>query len=231
MRFENPLQRGTLLRRYKRFLADIRTESGSRITSHCPNTGAMLGCSQPGSTVYFSRSDSESRKYPHTLELVESENRHLVCVNTSVANKVIGEALSARKIEPLSEYQEWQPEIGIPDSNGRFDFGIDLEVYVEVKSVTFLSKAHGRFPDAKSDRATKHVRALQRRIQAGQRGVLLFCVPHTGIEQVGIARDIDPTYYESVACAVEQGMEVLAFRCSVSPESVAVDYQIPFTLD
>lgn len=231
MLFEKPLQQGTLLRRYKRFLADVRLESGRRITMHCPNTGAMLGCSQPGSTVYFSQSHRETRKYPHTLELVESGNGHLVCVNTSVANKVVGEALSDCCIDSLKEYKRWQPEIGIPDENGRFDFGVDAEAYIEVKSVTYLSQNRGLFPDAKSDRATKHVHALRRRVAAGLRGVLFFCVPHTGIECVGIAKDIDPTYFDSVTRGVAEGLEVLAYRCSVSTEAVSVDYQIPFTLD
>ena len=231
MLFKKSLQQGTLLRRYKRFLADVRLESGRRITMHCPNTGAMLGCSQPGSTVYYSQSSSKTRKYPHTLELVETEVGDLVCVNTSVANKVVGEALGDCSIDSLKEYKRWQPEIGIPDENGRFDFGVDAEVYVEVKSVTYLSENRGLFPDAKSDRATKHVQALRRQVAAGLRGVLFFCVPHTGIECVGIAKDIDPTYFDSVTRGVAEGLEVLAYRCSVSCEAVSVDYQIPFTLD
>ena len=231
MLFEKPLQQGTLLRRYKRFLADVRLESGRRITMHCPNTGAMLGCSQPGSTVYYSQSGRETRKYPHTLELVESGDGQLVCVNTSVANKVVGEALRDCSIDSLKKYKRWQPEIRIPDENGRFDFGVDAEVYVEVKSVTYLHGNRGLFPDAKSDRATKHVHALGRQVATGLRGVLFFCVPHTGIEHVGIAKDIDPVYFDSVTKGVAEGMEVLAYRCSVSSEGVSLDYQIPFTLD
>ena len=231
MQFEKPLQQGKLLRRYKRFLADVRLESGRRITMHCPNTGAMLGCSQPGSTVYYSQSSNETRKYSHTLELVESEEGHLVCVNTSVANKVVCEALSDCKIESLKEYKHWQPEIGIPDERGRFDFGIDSEAYVEVKSVTYLRGNRGLFPDAKSDRANKHVQALRRQVAEGHRAVLFFCVPHTAIDHVSIAKDIDPAYFDSVTDGLAEGVEVLAYRCSVSPTSVAIDYQIPFTLD
>ena len=219
------------MRRYKRFLADVRLENGQRITMHCANTGAMLGCSTPGSVVYYSTSKNLNRKYPQTLEYVQSEQDHLVCVNTAIANKVVGEALNGDDIAEVQGLGEWQSEIRIPDEAGRFDFGIPSKVYIEVKSVTYLNDKRGLFPDATSARATKHVKALVRRIKAGGRGILLFCVPHTGIERTSIAKQLDPTYYEAVREALDDGLEVLAYRCQLTLDEVKIDYAIPFTLD
>ena len=231
MNFPERLKSGTLLRRYKRFLADVRTEQGDVRTMHCPNTGAMLGCSEPGSKVYFSTSANQARKYPHTLELVQTEHNHWVGVNPTFANKIVGEALGRRAIETLKDFETWRAEIAIPDEAGRFDFGIESQIYMEIKSVTYLHQGMGLFPDAKSSRATKHVHALLRQIAAGVRGVLFFCVPHTGVKQVSIADQIDPIYFQAVKQAMQQGLEVLAYRCAVNPVGITLTDQVPFTLD
>ena len=231
MKFESTLASGTLLRRYKRFLTDVRTADGQRRTMHCPNTGAMLGCSNPGATVYFSSSANTKRKYPETLELVETTGGQLICVNTNIANKVVGEALAEQRIAEVHPFNDWRAEIKIPDESGRFDFGVDDAIYIEVKSVTYAQERRGLFPDARSERATKHVRALARRVEAGQRGVLLFCVLHQGVQQAGIAKEIDPTYFDAVRNALESGVEVLAYYCQITTEAVEMDYRIPFTLD
>src|SRR4051812_9161 len=198
MDFRPALESGILLRRYKRFLADIVAEDGETLTIHCPNTGAMTGCDAPGSRIWFSRSANTARKYPHTLELVESHG-DLVGVNSARANAVVGEALEARRIPELDGVS-LKREADPPDDTAvRFDFRIDFAnrdaCFVEVKSVT-LSKGNGlgAFPEAKSARALRHVEALTRVRASGYGAVLLFCVHHNGIERVMPADTIDPDY-------------------------------------
>ena len=148
---------GTLVKRYKRFLADVVTASGETITVHCPNTGAMTGCIDPESRVYYSESDNLKRKYPCTLEFVETP-AGLVSVNTGRANTLVGEALAHGRIQPLTEYLDIKAEAKIPDGGGRFDFlardPAGNAAYIEVKSVTLLQAGgRGEFPDAVSARA------------------------------------------------------------------------------
>ncbi|MCY4128427.1 MAG: DNA/RNA nuclease SfsA [Gammaproteobacteria bacterium] len=226
MRFEPAFQQATMLRRYKRFLVDVSLADGTRETMHCANTGAMSACVYPGFPVYFSISDNPKRKLRGSLELVQTPDGHLVCVNTSQANRIVKEALATGFIEELAEY-EFRSEVKIPDEPGRFDFGND-DVYVEVKNVTYLRGDLGVFPDAKSDRATKHVNALRRCVLRGKRAVLFFCVAHTGIDKVAIADDIDPLYDAAVRDAMAAGVEILAYRCQVTPKTLALDGSVPF---
>ena len=226
MPFDPPLLPCTLLRRYKRFLADVRFPDGQEITVHCPNTGAMLGCSAPDSPAWVSLSDNKARKYAHTLEIVRTQLGD-VGVNTGRANRLVEEALEAGTLQALSGYESVRREAAIPDEKGRFDFELarpgDAGCFVEVKSMT-LGRENGRgaFPDAVSERAARHVRALARQVQAGRRAVLLFCVQHTGIEVATLAEDIDPGYAEAVRKAVDEGVEVLAYGCEVDPAGIAI---------
>ncbi len=226
MKFEPALQQATMLRRYKRFLVDVRLLDGAHDTLHCANTGAMSACVYPGLPIYYSISDNPKRKLRGSLELVQTPEDYLVCVNTNQANRIIKEALVARTIDELQE-GDFKSEVKIPDESGRFDFG-NGEVFVEVKNVTYLRGGMGVFPDAKSARATKHVNALRRCVKRGKRGVLLFCVPHTGIDKVAIADDIDPTYDAAVRDALSAGVEVLAYRCEVTPTKLLLDRSVPF---
>lgn len=225
---------GTLVRRYKRFLADVVTAKGDTITVHCPNTGAMTGCIDPDSTVYYSQSDNPKRKYPCTLEFVETP-AGLVSVNTGRANTLVGEALAQGRIQPLSDFLDIKAEAKIPDGGGRFDFlafnPAGNAAYVEVKSVTLLRQAgRGEFPDAVSERALKHVVALQRMVASGHRGVLIFCAQHCGIESVSPAAAIDPNYARGLAEAAEAGVEVYALACKTDLETMSIDRQINFHL-
>ena len=226
VQFEPPLRRATMLRRYKRFLADVRLLDGSRETLHCANTGAMTGCVFEGLPVYFSVSDNPKRKLRGSLELVQTPDDHLVCVNTSLANRITKEALATHALRELPP-GDYRAEVAIPDEKGRFDFGIE-DTFIEVKSVTYLRDGVGVFPDARSERATKHVNALRRCVERGERGVLLFCVPHSGIEQVAIADDIDPAYADAVQIAEAAGVEILAYRCEVTPKSLVLARPVPF---
>ena len=258
MKFEPPLLPGVLMRRYKRFLADVEVAGQGVVTMHCANTGAMLGCDTPGSRVWFSTSPRPQRKYAHTLEIVETAAGNRICVNTARANAIVAEALIARRIPELVA-ERIRREVRIPEPSageregsplarkepsaaslvagaprrrlihGRFDFGLygadtDQEpgTYVEVKSVTLARGCLGAFPDAVSERARRHVEALGRCVAMGYRGVLLYCVPHTGIRSVTPADDIDPQYGSALRRAADVGVEVIAYGCTVSPREIAL---------
>lgn len=222
---------GRLLRRYKRFLADVCDGQGRLLTIHCPNTGAMTGCAEPDSRAWFSSSDNPKRKYSHTLEFVETAHG-LVSVNTGRANKLVHEALSAAVLPSVQGIQNIQPEVPIPEGDGRFDFKVDTHtgpVWIEVKSVTLhMGDGVGAFPDATSARAAKHVEALQRRVASGERGMLVFCAQHCGVERVTLAREIDPHYAQVVEGALETGLEVVALGCSSNLDCMQADRIIPF---
>jgi len=225
------LSEGVLVCRYKRFLADIETNE-STFTAHCPNTGAMTGCAEPGSRVGYSLSENPKRKYPATLEVVEVAPNILVGVNPGFANAIVEEGIMENKIESLSGYQNIKREAAIPSGSGRFDFCLTSEkdtCYVEVKSVTLAAgDGLGLFPDAVSTRAAKHVRELVKCVERGERGVLLFCVQHSSVTKVATADEIDPSYGEEVRKAVSLGVEVIAYSCDISFDGITLDRQLPF---
>jgi sugar fermentation stimulation protein A len=233
MDFEIPLRVGRLVRRYKRFLADIVDDTGQPSTIHCPNPGAMSGCADPGSRVWYSQSCNANRKYARTLEIVETSCRELVGVNPGRANAIVAEAIAAAHIDGLNGMVV-QREAPIPGERGRFDFRLDrgtARCYVEVKSVTLArGNGLGAFPDTKSDRARRHVMLLQRMCNAGHRAVLLFCVQHTGVSRVTVADDIDPEYGVAVRAAHRAGVEVIAYRANVSPQNLTLAGPTPVCL-
>ena len=233
MILDPPLAVGTLVRRYKRFLADLTTADGP-LTVHCPNTGAMLGCAEPDSEAWFSTSDNPKRKYPHTLEVVVSANGR-VGVNTARANQLVAEALSTGELAPFADVTLVRAEAAIPDESGRFDFlleaGDGTPCWLEVKNMTLCDESgRGSFPDAVSDRAVKHVNALQRRVQAGERAVLLFCVQHTGVQRATLADEIHPAYGVAVRQAADSGVEVRAFGCRIEQGEISIDAELPVDL-
>jgi sugar fermentation stimulation protein A len=239
VQFSSSLCRGRLLRRYKRFLADVIYQDNP-LTLHCPNTGKMTGCAEPGWAVYFSTSDNPKRKYAHTWELVENHHGDFICVNTARANQVVAEALELQRIPQLAQYADIKAEVRYGNEGSRIDFllsgGDEPDCYVEVKSVTLLEEREGEragqgyFPDTKSDRAQKHVRELIHCVNSGQRAVLLFCVLHTGIERVSPASHLDPAYGALVAEAVTAGVECLAWRAEISPEGMTLVQALPFEI-
>ena len=205
-----------LIRRYKRFLADVRTPADKSMTIHCANTGAMLGCADPGSAIWYSTSDNPRRKYRHSLELVRDASGHLIGVNTARANGLVAEAIAAGLLD-FPAGATVRREVSIPGETGRFDLAID-NAFVEVKSVTLKLADSGAFPDAVSERATRHVAALARLARQGRRTMLVFCVLHAGIDAVRPADEIDPVYGEALRRAAADGVEVAALRCALSPE-------------
>ena len=233
MIFAPPLAPGRLVRRYKRFLADVEMSDGAVRTVHCPNTGAMTGCSRPGSAVWLWDSANARRKYRHTLEIVAAD-RHLVCVNTARANQLVEEALLGGSIPLLAGYRNYRREPRLPGGRSRFDFLLSdparRDCHVEVKSLTLgLGRGYGAFPDAVSARALKHVDELIRcRREGGSRAVLLFCVMHTGVRIATTADDVHPAYGERVREAMDAGVEVRAWGCSISTAGISLATELPF---
>lgn len=234
MIIDPPMEKGRLVRRYKRFLADVETASGDSLTLHCPNTGAMTGAQEPGSEVWYSRSDNPKRKYPHTLEVVVSANGR-VGVNTGRANQLVGEGLRDSALEPFRGMNMVKAEAAIPDESGRFDFLLEdasgRPCWLEVKNMTLCDAAgRGSFPDAVSERAVKHVQALLRRVQAAERAALVFCVQHSGVNRATLADEIHPAYGDAVRSAAAAGVEVYAFGVRLTPGEICIDQPLPVDL-
>ena len=234
MKFDPPLEQGTLRRRYKRFLADLDTGTGDPLTVHCPNTGAMLGCAEPGSPAWYSTSANPKRKYPNTLEVVVSRNGR-VGVNTARANQLVAEALNAGRLSPFEDLRLVRAEAAIPDESGRFDFLLEDEggapCWIEVKNMTLCDDTgRGSFPDAVSDRAVKHVIALARRVTAGERAALVFCAQHTGVLRATLADEIHPGYGAAVRAAAEAGVEIHAFGCRIGLDEIRIESALPVDL-
>jgi sugar fermentation stimulation protein A len=227
---------GRLVRRYKRFLADVELDSGEVITAHCPNTGSMLNCSDPGSRVWLYDSRNPKRKLRYTWELVEVAGRHLACINTQRANQLVKEAVEHDRIEELAGYERLLTEQKYGQENSRIDLLLQgdgvPDCYVEIKNLTLLQDdaGCGVFPDAVTTRGRKHLRELMEIAQGGERAVLFFHVAHTGIQQVAPAWGIDPEYSATLARAVGNGVEVIAYRTAVSPEQIAVAERVEFDL-
>jgi sugar fermentation stimulation protein A len=233
MHFDS-LQEGVLLRRYKRFLADVELPHGEVITAHCPNTGAMTGCAEPGSRVWLSVSESKTRKYPHTWELVDT-GTGMACVHSAMANKVVREAFDAGLVPGFDDYPDIRSEVKYGEGS-RIDLllsGDGGRVFLEVKSVTLrLEGGIGVFPDAVSDRGRKHLEELGRISgEEDTRAVLFFCVFHTGIDHVSAAGDIDPKYRAALIDAQDAGVEVLAWRARVEPTGIELADPLPFSVD
>ncbi|MCU9951335.1 DNA/RNA nuclease SfsA [Pseudomonas sp. PDM13] len=235
MKFEPPLEQGRLLRRYKRFLADIETLDGELLTIHCPNTGSMLNCMSEGCRVWFSRSNDPKRKLPGTWEITETPQGRLACVNTARANALVEEALRADLIPELAGFTALKREVAYGVENSRADFRLDYptgEVFVEVKSVTlgFDGTAVGAFPDAVTVRGSKHLRELAALARQGMRAVQFYCVNLSGIEAVRAAEEIDPAYAAALADAKTAGVEVLAYGAEVSPEGLVLQRRLQVLL-
>jgi sugar fermentation stimulation protein A len=236
MRFHPPLEEGRLLRRYKRFLADIETVNGELLTIHCPNTGSMFNCMVEGGQVWFSRSNDPKRKLPGTWEISETPQGRLACVNTARANGLIEEALRAGLITELNGFTGLKREVAYGQENSRIDFRLDYPdgpAFVEVKSVTlgFDGSSIAAFPDAVTARGAKHLRELACLARDGIRAVQLYCVNLTGIETVRPAEEIDPGYAAALREAVACGVEVLAYGVRLTAEEVCVDRRLEVILN
>lgn len=233
MKFINGLVKGSLIKRYKRFLADIVLEDGTEITAHCANTGAMTGCQPDKAPVWLSLSDNDKRKYPYSWELVELDGA-MASINTSLTNRVAEEAITSGKITELSGYERCLREVTYGEERSRIDLLLEnseQKCFVEVKHVTLkLEQGVGAFPDAVTKRGQKHLRELINQVNAGHRAVMLFIIMRTDVQLLRPADEIDPVYGELLRQAVKEGVEVLAYGTRISPDEISVTEAAPVNL-
>ena len=230
MIFTTPLVTGTLVQRYKRFLADIVLDDGNAITSSVPNTGSMLGLTDPGIKVWLSYSHDLKRKYPHTLQLVEASGQ-IIGINTGLPNRIAEEAILAGMLPTLSGYSELRREqrYGL---NSRIDILLHdpsrPNAYVEVKNVHF-SRTPGlaEFPDSPTARGAKHLDELGNMVETGHRGVMLYVIQRGDCERLKICGDLDPVYAAAFERAMRRGVEAYAVKCHITPEGIAAISTIP----
>ncbi len=227
MLFNQPLKPAKLLRRYKRFLADVELPDSRQLTVHCPNTGSMLGCNEPGLPVMISRSDNPKRKYPHTLEMVKVGGGW-VGINTSLTNKLVREALENALFPELGPFDHIKAEV--KTGNSRLDFllsnGNEL-TYLEVKNCTLARNGIAMFPDAVTARGTKHLQELLRLHEEGHRAALVFCVQLQNVTHFSPAEDIDPLYAKTLVEVTGKGVMVLACQAEVTPTGIVVNRRLP----
>ncbi|MFM2640546.1 DNA/RNA nuclease SfsA [Vibrio chagasii] len=238
MQFNPPLESATLIKRYKRFLTDIKLPDGSERTIHCANTGAMTGCATPGNTVWYSTSDNAKRKYPNSWEISETDKGHRICVNTARANQLAVEAIENKTIVELLGYNALRTEVKYGSENSRIDILLEDNekppCYIEVKSVTLLdeqetpTEGQGFFPDAVTTRGQKHLRELTEMVESGNRAVLLFTVLHSGIEKVSAAHHIDAKYSLLLKQAQDAGVEVLCYKAELSSTQIQLKQSVEF---
>lgn len=232
MEFEPALQPATLIKRYKRFLADVTLPSGEEITIHCANTGAMTGCATPGDTIWYSTSNNTKRKYPYSWELTQTAHGHFICINTLRANQLVAQALTEKHIPELSEYGVIKPEVKYGTENSRIDFFLTQnglpDCFIEVKSVTLLENNQGFFPDAVTLRGQKHLRELMHIAKEGKRAILLFVALHTGIHVASAAAHIDKQYAQLLEETRQSGVEVLCYQADITVQQMALSKQIHF---
>ena len=234
MKYASPLVRGRLIKRYKRFLADVKLDDGTTITCTCPNTGSMLGLTEPGSILWLSESDSPTRKYRHTWEMIENDagaGPTLVGINTHLPNKLVTEAIEAGKISPLKGYQSLKREQKY-GANSRIDILLDDDdrgrAYVEIKNVHLMREAGlAEFPDSVTERGAKHLAELSEMVRDGHRAVMLYLVQRADANSFNLASDIDPNYAAAFKLAKAAGVEALVYRCRLSPEEIVIDRKIP----
>ena len=234
MRFSAPLIPATLVRRYKRFLADVAMPDGSEMTVHVANPGAMLGLNAPGARVWLSRSSNPKRKLGHSWELVEADfgnGPELVGVITGHPNGLVAEALQAKSISQLSGYDRIRREVRY-GTNSRVDFLLEADgrppCYVEVKNVHMMrSPGLAEFPDAVTARGAKHLRELALEARNGARAMMLFVVQIGSARSVSLARDIDAGYKAAFDRAISEGVEAMALVCRISLDGIEIGQAVP----
>jgi len=224
-----------LIKRYKRFLADVRLDNDEVITVHCPNTGSMKNCVEENAEIWLSDSENPKRKYRYTWEFLITSCGHHIGINAGKANQLVQSAIRDDLVEQLAGYETIRPEVKYGDENSRIDLLLQdakrQDCYVEIKSVTLLedprSLGIGYFPDAVSKRGAKHLRELIRISQSDARSVLFFCVQHTGIKEVRPADHIDSGYGKLLREAKNSGVEVLAYKVRKSNKGFRLWRDLP----
>ena len=225
MRFETALLQGRLIKRYKRFLADVTLESGEVVTAHCPNSGSMKGYKEEGLRVWLSESDNPKRKLRYTWELVEDAEGEKVMVHAARANALVKEAIENGTVTELRGYEKIRSEVKYGSQNSRIDLLLENpgeQCYVEVKSVTLKEGDAVMFPDAVTTRGQKHLQELMEMRAEGHRAVLFFAVLREGGTHFEAAAHIDPDYAAWLEKARDAGVEVLIYRAAFGDETIGL---------
>lgn len=225
------LIQGTLLRRYKRFMADVKLRNGHVVTAHCPNSGSMLACSQPGRPVYLSRHNNPKRKFKYTWELIEMPTS-LVGVNTIVPNRLAKAAIVAGKIPQLTGYDEVRSEVSYGE-NSRIDLLLENtgdKCFVEVKNCTLVTDGVVCFPDAVTTRGLKHLLELQAQVRQGHRAVMFYLVQRMDANLFRPADHIDPEYGKELREAIKNGVDILVYDVSINLEGIRINRKLPHKL-
>ena len=232
MEFTKSLIKGKLVKRYKRFFADVKLNK-EVVTAHCPNTGSMMGLLDEGNEVFISKSDDPKRKLKYTLEIIKVK-KDLVGVNTHFANKIASHGLANNLIKEVSNNKNIKPEVFF-DKETRFDFLVEKDnqkIFVEVKNVTLFRKGKvAEFPDAITSRGSKHLKTLIEATKKGYKTYLLFLVQIQGVTGFKIAKDIDKEYYENFKLAKKAGVKFLAYRCKISTKEIKIEKKIDIIND
>lgn len=232
MRFSSPLVSGRLVKRYKRFLADVILDSGEAVTAHCANPGSMLGLREPGARVFLSLSDNPARKLKYSWEIVEADGA-LVGINTAHPNGLVEEALTARLIPELAGFSGLRREVKY-GRNSRIDILLEgsdgRPVYVEVKNVHLMRQAGlAEFPDSVTARGAKHLVEMGDMVAEGARAVMVYLVQRPDCDRLSFAADIDPAYAAAFLAAKARGVEAYAIGCRVTPEEIVAERPVTLT--
>ena len=229
MKYSEPLLRGTLVKRYKRFLSDIQLPNGEVVIAHCANPGAMIGLNSAGSEVWLSRANNPARKLAYSWELVRV-GEHLVGINTSLPNSIVAEAIQAGRIAELRGYDQVRREVryGV---NSRIDLLLESPgkpiCYVEIKNVHLKRGPAAEFPDCPTVRGAKHLRELTEMVAQGHRAVMVYLVQRGDCAYFSIADDLDPAYGKAFRQALQRGVEAICYMCKVSLDSIEIGGALP----
>ncbi|MBD3609119.1 MAG: DNA/RNA nuclease SfsA [Gammaproteobacteria bacterium] len=231
MIYSTQLQSATLIKRYKRFLADVELPDGRIITIHSPNTGSMMGCAEPGMQVWIRDTNNPKRKYQFAWELSETANGVLVGINTILANKLVKEAIKSGVIDELQGFNTIRPEVKYGDQNSRIDLLLENETrrcYVEIKNVTAKRDEEvAMFPDAVTQRGTKHLQELMSMVEQGHRAVILFNISRGDVRSFSPADEIDRVYGQTLRQAITHGVEALAYVSNISTKEIKLSHSVP----
>jgi|TARA_B110001454_G_C12722248_1_gene435225 sugar fermentation stimulation protein A len=222
---------GKLIKRYKRFFADVQLDNGEIVTAHCPNTGSMMGLLDKGNKVFLSESDNKKRKLKYTLEIIKINGTH-IGVNTHRANRIVEDAINKNKISSIKKNMNLKREVKYGE-NSRIDFFLSNlsgeEIYIEVKNVTLsLNKNLAEFPDAVTERGSKHLVELTKITKRKKRAIMLYLVQRDDCDKFKIANNIDPTYSANLKKAIKSGVEVFCYKCSFKKNNITLDKKIKF---
>lgn len=224
---------GVLIKRYKRFLADVRLEDDRLVTAHCPNSGSMITCSEAGREVYLSYHDNPRRKLKYTWEMIRMPTS-LVGVNTQVPNQLVSEAIGAGEIPELAGYEDIRREVRI-SSKTRLDVMLagkrKKDCFVEIKNCTLVKDGLATFPDAVTTRGLKHLNELSDLVEAGHRGVIFYLVQRTDATCFQPADDIDPAYGQGLRRAAANGVEILVYDVDIDLDSIGINKRLPCKLE